>query len=101
MPDELPGEDPQTTDNAVLVGLHRTLDLRRLPYMDFAAGIRVRTPPVAVVGIVLQREFTSGPWVFVPTLRGFWLSDDGFGEVQALRVDRWMHALEMLPEVSD
>ena len=89
LPDELPGEDPDDTEGALVAGLRRTLGLRRLPYLDFSAGLKVRTPPVGVLNIRTQREFTPGRWKIVPPWRGFWLSDDGFGELQSLRIDRW------------
>jgi len=90
LPHELPGEDPNTTKNALLVGLHRTLDLRRLPYLNFRLGVKARTPPVVVAAVRLGHGFKPGGWDIVPRWRGFWLSDDGFGEVQSLRIDRWM-----------
>lgn len=87
-PDEMADERPDDTDNSLMVGLHAPIQHRKKPLLDFSVGAKFDGGPSVFGAAQLRREFQAGRVTVTPTLRGFWQSDDGFGEVQSVRISR-------------
>jgi hypothetical protein len=89
-PDELPGDRPEDTDNSLYAGVRRSFSRKRIPHADVSFSVKVKTSPVALGQLRFGREFNLKGLNLFPFQKGYWLSDDGFGEVTGLSAIYWL-----------
>lgn len=84
--DELPGTDPTDRERGAQVGVRRQLDRY---HINLDAGVKARWLPVAFAKAEWKPDWFAGKWKISPRQRGYYESDDGFGEVTSLSLLRW------------
>lgn len=86
--DNLPGLNRSEIDNkGITAGARRFFENYHL-LAD--AGLRTKWLPEAYARISWQPMWQCGKWLFRPQQRLFFETDDKFGELSTLRVDRWL-----------
>lgn len=86
--DDLLGTDPTERENDLRIGIDRQIG-RWLP----SAGVKLSTSPEVFVSTSIGRTLRWGHYYFSPGQRFFWESDDRFGTVPSLTIDRWVDRL--------
>lgn len=90
--DELPGTDPtEDTESDLLIGVSRKSAKKYLSLIKHSAGIKIKWPPVLFWKSEIRKQWTVRGWLIAPTQRVFWQSDDGFGEVTTLALQKWIN----------
>ena len=84
--DELPGTDPTERDRGAQVGVRRELDDYDI---NLDAGVKARWLPVAFLKAEWRPNWQVGQWKISPRQKGYYESDDGWGEVTSLSLLRW------------
>lgn len=84
----LPGTDlGEREDNGVNIGARRMFEDAAI---SADAGVRVRWLPEAFARVSWRPDWWVGNWKITPEQRVYWESDDGFGELTSLRLQRWI-----------
>lgn len=86
-PDELPGYEPDEGENNLYAGLRTAIGRSSLPFGTFRVGVKVRVPPVAYTELLFRHHMTWRQLLILPQLKGYWFSDDGFGEIATLTLE--------------
>ncbi|MBC2714771.1 MAG: hypothetical protein HF978_05610 [Desulfobacteraceae bacterium] len=88
-PEALPGRNPDEVDDALYVGLRSTLGPRKIPFGSVRVGVKARIPPVLYTELLFRKKVSRGRLHIVPQIKGFWLSDDGFGQITSVVFEWW------------
>jgi len=84
--DELPASDPTDRERGLNIGIGREFS----KYADVDVGVRAKWPPQVFTKLKLKTVWKPGDWQLYPGAQFYWKSDDGFGSVYVLTVDRWI-----------
>jgi len=85
--DELPGLDPTERKKSLNLGLQRIFDAIDL---HTRIGVRWRSGPVGIGKIEWRPKYSLGKTTIYPRQRVFYETDEGFGEVTSLTLNRWI-----------
>jgi hypothetical protein len=81
--DELPGTSPTERDPGFNAGLRK-----ETRYFNFDAGVQVTWLPELFGRVDWRPMWRAGSWEFYPVQRFYWESDDGYGSVSSLAINR-------------
>ncbi|MGA0334115.1 MAG: hypothetical protein ACO3N7_03930 [Kiritimatiellia bacterium] len=85
-PTAIPGDDPLDSESALRVGASRSF----FDNWKTSAGIKTKWVPEPFFYLQWSPEYALGEkWTVVPQIRPFWESEDGFGGITSLVMNRW------------
>ncbi len=85
---ELPGTLPSDRENGLNIGLS---SLRNKYGIRTSVGVKARLPPKAYTAVKWSKKYKPGDWYLTPYIKGYWESDEGWGQVTSLRINRWLN----------
>jgi hypothetical protein len=89
--DELPDTDPSDREEASRIGLKRQIgDLN----IKTEAGVQFDWPPVAFANIAWRPKVELGEWGIKPRIKGYYDTEDGFGQITSLNATRWFTEMD-------
>lgn len=83
---DLPGTDPTERESGASVGIQKGLDKLNI---KFGGGVRVKFPPELFGEAKWVPVWSAGSWVFRPQIKGYWKSDEGFGNINSFVFYSW------------
>jgi hypothetical protein len=81
--DELPGTTPTDRDPGFNAGLRKATR-----YFNFDAGVKVTWLPELFTRVDWRPVWRAGGWRFYPVQRFYWESEDGYGSVSSLAINK-------------
>jgi len=83
--DELPGTDPTEREGSLRVGARRNVSR----FVDLDTGVKLKWLPEAFVSAQWLRRYVVHDWFMIPRFKGFYETDEGFGQLSSLWSYRW------------
>ncbi|HBA83832.1 MAG TPA: hypothetical protein DCZ95_07045 [Verrucomicrobia bacterium] len=89
-PDQLPGADPTDRKSRLQLGLRTLMPQWGKSSIKLDNGVRWSGEPIAFSSLKWQRRIPLGVWSLDVQEKGYWYSDDGFGEQTQMNWTRWV-----------
>jgi hypothetical protein len=89
-PDELPGQDPADRKEQLQIGLRSFLHRQADSVVKLDGGVRWSGKPILFSTLRWRKEIPVDTWLLSFQEKGFWYSDDGFGEQTQMNWERWL-----------
>ena len=87
-PEELPGIDPTDKNDQLGITLRSHLKRQKYGGIKLDGGVKWRGKPVLYSQLKFNRDVPVKKWVASFKQKGYWFSDDGFGEMSQMDWDR-------------